>query len=157
MSRYLVLANQTLCGTSLEAALCDRINRQDCDLYFVVPATPQSNGHIPERIRQRWNQSGTAYEEGRRLATGRLAEALGHYQDLGARKVDGAVYHSDPMIAMSDALGTESGFTEFIISTPPRTVSRWVHLDLVHRVHRHYGIRVVRVESAATLAAERLP
>src|SRR6266480_4677689 len=147
MSRYLVLANQTLCGEGLEAALCDRINRQDCDIYFVVPATPRSEHHVLERLRQRWHQAGPAYEEGRRLASGRLAEALGHYQDLGARKVDGAVYHSDPMIAMGDALGNESGFAEFIIATLPHRASRWLHLDLANRVHRHYGIRVVRVES----------
>jgi len=90
MSRYLVLANQTLCGKRLEAALSDRIDTQDCDLYFVVPATPSSEQHFPEPLRESLHWSGpAAQEEGRRLASERLARALGRYQDLGARKVDG--------------------------------------------------------------------
>jgi hypothetical protein len=148
MSRYLVLANQTLCGEGLQAAVSRRINSQDCELYFVVPATPRGEQHFPEPLRESRHHSSTAeYAEARRLGSERLDGALGHYLDLGATKVDGEVGDSDPMIAIGDALGRESGFAKVIISTLPHSLSRWLHLDLAHRVHRHYGIPVVQVES----------
>jgi hypothetical protein len=69
--------------------------------------------------------------------------------------VDGSVSaRHDPMDAIEEALH-DGDFDEIILSTLPRGVSRWLHLDLPHRVG-HLGLpltTVVAHEGARTGAA----
>ena len=43
--------------------------------------------------------------------------------------VEGEVGSAEPMAAIQDAVGRES-FDEIVISTLPKRVSRWLHMDL---------------------------
>jgi hypothetical protein len=47
------------------------------------------------------------------------------------------------MDAIEDALRSDE-FDEIILSTLPHSVSRWLHLDLQHRV-AHFGLPVTTV------------
>ena len=49
----------------------------------------------------------------------------------------------DPMDAIEEALH-DGDFDEIILSTLPPTVSRWLHLDLPHRV-AHLGLPLTTV------------
>ncbi|HEY0360995.1 MAG TPA: hypothetical protein VGC83_01880, partial [Solirubrobacteraceae bacterium] len=49
----------------------------------------------------------------------------------------------DPMDAIEQALAA-ADFDEIILSTLPRAVSRWLHLDLPHRV-AHLGLPLTTV------------
>ena len=65
--------------------------------------------------------------------------------------VEGSVsVRHDPMDAIEEIL-REGDFDEVVLSTLPRSVSRWLHADLPERI-AHLGVRVTTV-----IAAERKP
>ena len=62
----------------------------------------------------------------------------------GGRPTDGSVSpRHDPMDAIEETLHEED-FDEIILSTLPHAVSRWLHLDLPHRV-AHLGLPLTTV------------
>ena len=52
-------------------------------------------------------------------------------------------FRHDPMDAVEETLH-DSEFHEIIVSTLPRSVSRWLHVDLPHRLS-HTGLPVTTV------------
>jgi hypothetical protein len=65
-------------------------------------------------------------------------------EEAARRPVDGSVsVRHDPMDAIEEALRSDE-FDEIILSTLPRSVSRWLHLDLPRRV-AHLGLPVTTV------------
>ena len=78
--------------------------------------------------------------EGERI----LERAIPLMEEAAHRPVDGSVsVRHDPMDAIEEALVSEA-FDEIILSTLPRSVSRWLHLDLPRRVE-HLGLPVTTV------------
>jgi hypothetical protein len=145
--RYPVVANQTLGGADLANAVHERITqvaaRPEPTFHVVVPATPPQS------------QLGAADgDDGVAIAGRRLQEALVHFGSMGAR-VSGEVGVEDPMQAIRDALAG-GGYDAIIISTLPAGVSRWLRMDLPHRVEREFDLPVVTFESA-TGSASPLP
>jgi hypothetical protein len=68
-----------------------------------------------------------------------LALALPLIEEAADGAAEGSVsYRHDPMDAIEDAL-RYGDFHEIILSTLPHGVSRWLHLDLPHRV-AHLGL-----------------
>ncbi len=125
MRRYLVVANKTLGGEHLTDRVRECTASGPCHFHIVVPATPPDD--------HPWTES-----EARRLAEQRLARALGRFRELGA-DADGEVGDANPLAAIEDAL-REGSYDEILLSTLPPGVSRWLKLDLPHRVQTQFGL-----------------
>src|SRR5438067_9395199 len=98
------------------------------------------------------NQAGSMEFPIRRLGGRGLSDATGEVGD------------ADPLEAANQVLETED-FDEVILSTLPAGISRWVHMDLPHRLGEKVDIPVVHVSGPnqtspirpETLGANRRP
>jgi hypothetical protein len=144
--RYLVVANQTLGGQQLLDAIRDRMARGPAEFWVLAPATP-----ITQPVTDFGALSGAfpvdpsvlptaadVREEGIAVAKSNLDAELGRLREIGAT-ADGAVGDPNPMIAIEDAVAQRQ-FDEIILSTLPPGISRWLALDLPHRVRRKINI-----------------
>jgi hypothetical protein len=98
-----------------------------------VPAAAEPHGMT-------WTEEGV-----RRAAGHRLDEAIAAFRALGA-DVSGEVGDWTPLLAIDDAIRT-SEFDEIIVSTLPPGISRWLRLDLPHRVAHRFALPVSHVIS----------
>ena len=129
-ARVLVVANRTAGSDELLVAARERAARGPARFVLVVPATPH----------------GVAWEErhtGEAEAGRQLAGALERFRDAGL-EADGWVGDPDPVAAVEDALEREDA-DEIVVSTLPRTVSRWLGIDLPSRIRRVSGLPVTHV------------
>lgn len=131
MRRYLVVANQTLGGEALVARIRDLARRGPCEFRLVVPASPPRD-HM-------WTEG-----EARATARKSLDAALARFAGMGVA-VEGEVGDGDPMLAIGDVLRDHGPFDEIIVSTLPRSLSRWLKIDLPHRAEAAFGLPVTHV------------
>lgn len=131
MHRYLVVANQTLGGEPLVARIQELARSGPCSFHVVVPATPP-NDHA-------WTEG-----EARAVAEERLNAALVRLAELGLEAA-GEVGDGRPMLAIEDAIRERGPFETIVLSTLPPGASRWLKLDLPHRVESVFGLPVVHV------------
>ncbi|HEY4632422.1 MAG TPA: hypothetical protein VIH00_00775 [Candidatus Limnocylindrales bacterium] len=120
MRSCLIVANQTLPGEALAAAIEERLADGPMRAYVVVPL---------QRVGSRFgsNEAGT-----HTAAQGRLDDVLGRLRALGV-DADGEIGDSDPVQAVRDAIrGRE--VDEVIVSTLPRGISRWLGEDVPSRM-----------------------
>jgi hypothetical protein len=136
--RYLVVANQTLGGKHLLRLVSECVAAGQCRFYVVVPATPPGE-HLT------WTEG-----EAQAIAQRHLDLALVTFRDHGV-EADGHVGDANPLLAIEDALRREE-FDEIILSTLPPGMSRWLKLDLPHRVERSFDVPVTHL--VAELEAE---
>jgi hypothetical protein len=130
MRRYLIVANQTLAGEHLLAAVRELHEKGGTDFHVVVPATPPQD--------HAWTEG-----EARAAALHRLNEGLARLQGVGIQ-ASGDVGDANPILAIEDAL-QEGVFDGIIISTLPPRLSKWLKLDLPHRAEA-FGLPVIHVE-----------
>lgn len=155
--RILVVANRTA-GT---AALTERLRREvtasdgPVEFHVLVPATsPALAGVIVAAeplaafAAYSANQLDRLYEEAQTEARARLDVQLAQLEDMGAGAT-GEVSFEDPLAAVAAVL-QRAVFDLIIVSTLPRAASRWLHLDLPHRLQRRFGLPVVHVEQPAS-------
>jgi hypothetical protein len=128
--KNLIVANQTLGGSELAELVRDR--SEHVGFHVIVPTTAQGDRSVPD-------------DEAIAYAKIRLGEALLRFGELGA-EVTGEVAVDEPLHAIEQALVKDS-YDAIIISTLPSGASRWLHLDLPHRVERKFDLPVVTVES----------
>jgi hypothetical protein len=142
--RVVVVANQTVCGEELLAAMRSRLADGPAAFTLVVPATPPH-----EELT--WSE-GTA----RSIAERRLADALDLFQREGI-EVTGRVGDASPLLAIGDLLVGGNQYDEVILSTLPTKLSRWLRLDLPRRITQRFGLPVTTVigERADVTAATR--
>lgn len=131
MRRYLVVANQTLAGDALASKIRELARSGPCAFHVVVPATPPQD--------HAWTEG-----EARAIAGQRLDAALGRLRDLGL-EATGEVGDASPMLAIEDALRDHGPFEAVVLSTLPPGISRWLKLDLPHRVEAVFGLTVHHV------------
>jgi hypothetical protein len=82
-----------------------------------------------------------------------LALALPLIDEAAGGPASGSVsFRHDPMDAVEEALH-DGDFHEIIVSTLPRSVSRWLHVDLPHRLS-HTGLPVTTVTARERSAEE---
>ena len=171
MRRYLVVANQTLGGEELWAAIRERMAGGDCHFHLLVPATPagqldpgltaavaeegQSGAGGPEGLDRRTARQlledelddarpGESGEDlGRRLARQRMRQELDRMRDLGA-SVSGEIGVADPVDAVRMVLHRWE-FDEVIVSTLPGRRSRWLAADLPTRIRRGFKLPVTQI------------
>ena len=151
MTRILVVANQTLGGDDLLHAIEDRMKQGPCEFVLVVPATAHAqresateafSRHIGTGLPPDEKSMGAAeadFENARR----QLARGLERLQRLGA-EVRGDIGDDDPVTAIEGML-TSQPCDEIILSTLPSGASRWLRLDLPHKVMRKFKIPVTVV------------
>lgn len=138
-ARVLLVANRTAAAAGLCDAVRERVRRGPAAFHLVVPAHPHGLHKVVDP------QDGDAGEAERALAAAlpRLSEAAG-------APVTGHVGDAEPLMAIADAVNA-APYDEIVISTLPRRVSRWLHLDLVSKA-RGLGLPVTHVEAAERLA-----
>jgi hypothetical protein len=120
----LVVANVTAASDELLAALRARAERDRARFTVLVPATGGGRG-------------------GREAAQRRLQDALERMRGAGL-EADGRVGDSDPVAAVHDTWDPRL-FDEIVVSTLPSETSRWLQVNLPHRVERITGIPVTHV------------
>ena len=123
----LVVANVTAASDELLAALKGRVERGTCAFTLLVPATG----------------GGKAARE---TARARLGEALDRMRGADL-EVEGMVGDADPVIAVHEVWDPRR-FDEIVISTLPTGASRWLAVDLPHRVEKFTGVQVEHVVAA---------
>jgi hypothetical protein len=131
MRRYLIVANQTLTGPHLVAEATARQVAEPSSFHLLVPATRSHAGAL-------WTEG-----EARARARKQLDDALAEMTAAGLQ-VTGELGDESPVQAVGDAL-RQGAFDEIIVSTLPPGLSRWLKLDLPHRLETTYGLPVKHV------------
>ena len=149
MRRYLVVANQTLGGPELAGKIDECVTAGPCRFYFVVPATSVSD---MEAVNRPLTWSGVdgggagmlrhMDEIARVMALGRLEKELARLREASV-DADGEVGDPRPLHAIKNALRKQE-VDEVIVSTLHRG-SRWMVIDLPHRVKRNFAMPVTHV------------
>jgi hypothetical protein len=174
--RYLVVANQTLGGDELWAAIRERMAGGDCHFHLLVPATPagqldpgftaaavegdQGEGDGPEGLDRRTARQlledeldeadprDSGEDLGRRLARERMRQQLDAMRELGA-SVSGEIGVADPVDAVRVVLHRWE-FDEVLVSTLPERRSRWRAADLPTKIRRGFKLSVTQITGATT-------
>jgi hypothetical protein len=132
-ARVLVVAHRTAATPALLEAVRRRAARAPAAFHLLVP-----DPHAPE-----WRTAPRLHPD---LSDGELvlALALPLLSEAAGGPVTGTVSRRhDPMDAIEETLHDED-YDEIILSTLPRAVSRWLHIDLPRRV-AHLGLPVTTV------------
>ena len=138
-TRVLVVAHKTAATPALLDAVRERAARGRCAFTLLVP----NPAHGLHRVVDPEDQDRSEAEEVLELALPLLEEAAGGH-------VDSLVGDPNPLNAVQDAVNLH-GFDEIIISTLPARVSRWLKLDVPHKIEG-LGLPVTTVT-----ARERAP
>jgi hypothetical protein len=117
----LVVANVTAGSDELLECLRDRAEQGACRFTLIMPASGAD-------------------------ARARLAEALERMEESGLDNVEGSVGDPDPVVAVME-LWDPMKFDEIIVSTLPTGSSRWLGLDLPHRLEKLTSVPVRHVVS----------
>lgn len=138
MRRYLVVANQTLLSDQLMQELLLRAETEQSAFHFVVPDTAKKD------YSQQWAQGGGGTSlQGSAGAQQRLQRALLKVRDAGGTTT-GSVVLADPVEAIELRVGREE-YDEVIVSTLPKTLSRWLKMDLPSKVERAVDMPVTTI------------
>jgi len=120
--RVLVVANRTAATPALLAAVRERAGRGPCSFALLVPNTAHGLHRVvdPE-------------DQGQSDADATLELALPLLEDAAGAPVEGLIGDPDPLSAIQDAVNVR-GYDEIIVSTLPTRFSRWLRLDLPHKL-----------------------
>ena len=135
-AQVLVVANRTAESDNLLAALRERAQQAPTSFTLLVPATPHGVAWAADM------------HSGSEEAEGHMAKALKRLADAGL-EVNGVLGDSDPIAAVQDTINAGGKFDAVVVSTLPTHLSRWLKLDLPHRVERTTGLPVQHVEASA--------
>lgn len=133
-TQVLVVANRTAESDELIGALCERAERDDVRFTLLVPATPHGVAWAADM------------HSGSEEAEAHMNRAIDRLRALGL-DVDGSIGDPDPVAAVQDLVNAGNHFDEVVVSTLPVHLSRWLKLDLPHRVERSLGLPVRHVEA----------
>jgi hypothetical protein len=134
----LVVANRTAGSDELLEALLARAERDTASFTLLVPAQ-------------------TLGPQGRDEARATMDAAVERLRGAGL-EVEGRVGGADPVHAVTDVWDPKR-FDEVIVSTLPGAASKWLQVDLPHRVARMTGVQVTHVlaEERKSASAEPVP
>jgi hypothetical protein len=121
-AHVLVVAHRTAATPALVDAIRDRAAQGSARFTLLVPNTPKGLSRVMNP------------EEGDvQSAREALDQAVPLLSEAAGSEVDGMIGDPNPLSAVEDAVNAGT-YDEIIISTLPRTVSRWLRLDLPHKV-----------------------
>jgi hypothetical protein len=121
--RILVVAHRTAATPALLEAVRERAAQGPAGFTLLVPNTAHGLHKIVDPEDQEASEAQTVLD----LALPLLEDAAGGH-------VEGLIGDPEPLNAIQDAVNLH-GFDEIIISTLPKRVSRWLHLDLPSKVN----------------------
>lgn len=134
-TQVLVVANRTADSDELLAALRERAADGPVVFTLLVPATPHGVAWAADM------------HAGAGEADERLDAAVERLRAAGLEVENPRVGDPDPVAAVEDALNFGE-FDEVVVSTLPRHLSKWLHLDLPSRVGRVTGLPVRHVTAS---------
>ena len=117
-NHVLILTSRTADSDELARAVQERAERGACAFTLVVP---RETAEAPKRLER---------------ALARLREA--------GLSVKGSLADPDPMLAFTEAWDPRE-YDEIVVCTLPTGASRWLQVDLPHRIERHTGLAVTHV------------
>ena len=120
--KVLVVAHKTAATKPLLDAVRQRAQRGNCVFTLLVPNATHGLHKVVDPEDQSDEDAQSVLDQ----ALPRLREAAGS-------DVEGMLGSHDPHMAIEDAVNLH-GYDEIIISTLPARVSRWLKLDLPHKV-----------------------
>ena len=134
----LVVANRTADSPELLEALQARGQSEAIAFTLLVPAR-------------------TVGPQGREAANQTMAAAVERLRQAGL-EVEGVVGPADPIDAVFE-IWDPKRFDEVIVSTLPGAASKWLEVDLPHRIARHTGVTVrhVLAQERRRVEAEPVP
>jgi hypothetical protein len=140
----LLVADRTAQSRELKEAVARRAAAGPCSFTLLVPARAHGLHRLidPE-------------DYGTGEAEARLSAALGPLSEAAGGPIEGMVGSHEPIAAIQDALNLNH-FDEVIISMLPVRISRWLHLDLPHKV-RALGVPVTEVMGVESEAQPPVP
>jgi hypothetical protein len=128
--KVLVVANRTADSPDLIAALHDRAARRPVALTLLVPAVPHGLAWAAD-MKAGWAEAAL-----------RAERAGNRIRRSGLELEEVIVGDPDPFAAVGDVLHMRR-FDEVVVSTLPRTVSRWLAIGLPARLRRTLDLPVV--------------
>ena len=137
MTKVLVVANQTAESDDLLAALRERAERSDAEFTVLIPATPHGVA---------W-AANMASDKGRNEAEAHRDALVERLRATGLPVAEAVVGDPDPLAAIEDACNLGS-YDELIVSTLPRHMSKWLHLDLQSKAAHATGLPVTSIEAS---------
>lgn len=155
MSRYLVVANQTIGGSELMDEIRRRIAAGTSSFYVLVPATTAvgtayakvmaagDTGLTPSAAAGFAENDEAMAHRAETISRSRLSQLINQIRGQGA-EAEGDIGPADPLKAIAEVIAS-GGFDEIIISTLPVGVSRWLRLDVPNRAKRKFKIPVTTV------------
>ncbi len=133
MPTYLLVAHQTADSEELVEAVAEIAGREaDAEFTLLVPATPVE--HL------------ATWTEGENQAVAREAaeRARKSLEGAGVTIAGTIVGDASPFTAIQDAL-LVGRYDALVVSTLPLKASRWLRMDLIHRLERAVGMPIVHV------------
>ncbi len=121
-ARVLVVAHKTAATPALLDAVRERAGRGNAEFTLLVPNATHGLHTLVDPEDQTHGEADQILEL-----------ALPLLEDAAGGPVEGIVGDASPMDAIADAVNLH-GFDEVIISTLPKTVSKWLKLDLASKV-----------------------
>jgi uncharacterized membrane-anchored protein len=144
-AQVLVAVDRTAITPELVDVLGERAQRSPATFHVLV-ANPAATAELTEHERERH------HDEGERV----LALTLPFVEQAVGGPVTGSVsIRHDPMDAIEEALH-DGDFHEIVLSTLPHNVTRWLHIDLPHRV-AHLGLPTRTVTPATAHCGRKFP
>ena len=127
--QILVVANETLAGGELVAAVKRRAEKGQVRVIVVAPVTQPRAGYV-------------VYRDSRRAAAGRrLDRTVTALREAGI-PAHGAVFDDDSLAAVKDLLASEE-IDEIVVSTHPDARSGWLRKKLLEEIRKAAGGRPV--------------
>ncbi len=123
-TRVLIVAHKTASTPPLLDTVRDRARRGPCTFTLLVPNAAHGLHRVVDPQEQ-----GTG--EAQRVITDAVPALRGAASGM---PVEGLVGDADPVAAVQDAINLHGPFDEVIVSTLSARLSRWLRLDLPHKV-----------------------
>jgi hypothetical protein len=132
VASILVVANRTAESPELLDALRKRAAQGDAVFTLLVPSTPHGVAWAADM------------HSGAPEAEEHMNSAVEGMRSAGLNVTGGKVGDPDPIAAVQDEVNFTT-YDEIIVSTLPGGISKWLKLDLPHRVERVTGLPVTHV------------
>jgi hypothetical protein len=135
VANVLVVANRTAESPELLEALKQRAAQGDVVFSLLVPATPHGVAWAADM-----HSGGGEAEQ-------HMENAVERMRSEGLQVAAGKVGDPDPVAAVQDEVNFTK-YDEIVVSTLPGGISKWLKLDLPHRVERATGLPVTHVTAS---------